>query len=785
MDSLTTHPSTAQQATAFTSPASLSFPGGAGDLTPPSEKDGHSQANGISGQTNGINGQVHGGTATSNGNGVTPSTPAATPGAGTGVSGIVPTLQNIVATVNLDCRLDLKTIALHARNAEYNPKRFAAVIMRIREPKTTALIFASGKMVVTGAKSEDDSKLASRKYARIIQKLGFNAKFTDFKIQNIVGSCDIKFPIRLEGLASRHHNFSSYEPELFPGLIYRMIKPKIVLLIFVSGKIVLTGAKVREEIYQAFEMIYPVLSVSTTLAILESPIYSQTHVTLVDPNLPDTTNREHGHEISYDPSAHASSIDSSRIIRPDYASPAYSRLAAEAQEAWRQGFGGADIYHESGLVVVAGREGSPYVEAACRNVEDDSNSRQIESLAPKRRKGVERLSSPAEIRAIAGLPPFENTAATDGEDEKEDQLGSTGYINHTSGWANAEGAMRTVMLRLLSHSSNSSSSSRLILKRAHVKSLLFTPVQPSTPTQNQDHKPTVTGVTLTDSTRLNASLTILATGAWTSSLLDLRGHIRATAQEIAYLPLTTAEAHSLRNLPVLLNLSTGYFVIPPAKNASCPASTSLTLSSPSAQPSLQRKTGADNSESTNDQEEEQYPYHLKLARHSHGYTNPTTTPYPSPTHPSTPSTYTPSLPTSPSSPLPSPALHALHRFQKSLFPSPTHPLHSRPFSHTRLCWYTDTPTGDFLITYHPAFEGLFLCTGASGHGFKFLPVLGRRVVDVLRGQGGEWERGWGWREGVGEGEWVGDGSRGGRKGQVLGREGEREREREDGGSSKL
>lgn len=151
--------------------------------------------------------------------------------------------------------LGLLSLLLHA-NA---PKRFAAVIMRIREPKTTALIFASGKMVVTGAKSEDDSKLASRKYARIIQKLGFNAKFTDFKIQNIVGSCDIKFPIRLEGLASRHHNFSSYEPELFPGLIYRMIKPKIVLLIFVSGKIVLTGAKVREEIYQAFEMIYPVL----------------------------------------------------------------------------------------------------------------------------------------------------------------------------------------------------------------------------------------------------------------------------------------------------------------------------------------------------------------------------------------------------------------------------------------------------------------------------------------------------------------------------------------------
>ncbi|UZJ54166.1 hypothetical protein CBS101457_003486 [Exobasidium rhododendri] len=174
--------------------------------------------------------------------------------------GIVPTLQNIVATVNLEVRLDLKTIALHARNAEYNPKRFAAVIMRIREPKTTALIFASGKMVVTGAKSEDDSRLASRKYARIIQKLGFDARFTEFKIQNIVGSCDVRFPIRLEGLAYSHGVYSSYEPELFPGLIYRMVKPKVVLLIFVSGKIVLTGAKVREEIYQAFNLILPVLS---------------------------------------------------------------------------------------------------------------------------------------------------------------------------------------------------------------------------------------------------------------------------------------------------------------------------------------------------------------------------------------------------------------------------------------------------------------------------------------------------------------------------------------------
>ena len=81
--------------------------------------------------------------------------------------------RNIVSTVNLGCPLDLKRIALQARNAEYNPKRFAAVIMRIRSPRTTALIFSSGKMVCTGAKSEEDSLQAARRYARVIQKLGF------------------------------------------------------------------------------------------------------------------------------------------------------------------------------------------------------------------------------------------------------------------------------------------------------------------------------------------------------------------------------------------------------------------------------------------------------------------------------------------------------------------------------------------------------------------------------------------------------------------------------------
>ncbi|KAJ4719856.1 TATA-box-binding protein [Melia azedarach] len=174
-------------------------------------------------------------------------------------SAVTPVIQNIVATVNLGCKLSLKHIALHARNSEYNPNRFSAVTMRIRDPKTTALIFASGKIVCTGAKSESAVKQAARKYARIVQKLGFPVEFKDFKIQNIVGSCDVKFPIRLERLSAWHHMFARYEPEVFPGLIYRMRQPHVTMLIFISGKVVITGAKTKEQIYAGFDNIYPVL----------------------------------------------------------------------------------------------------------------------------------------------------------------------------------------------------------------------------------------------------------------------------------------------------------------------------------------------------------------------------------------------------------------------------------------------------------------------------------------------------------------------------------------------
>jgi transcription initiation factor TFIID TATA-box-binding protein len=179
-----------------------------------------------------------------------------------GVSGgtLLIRIQNIASTANLGVRLDLKKIALKCRNTEFNPRRFGAVIMRLREPRATALMFASGKMCVTGVKSTHNATLACKKFAYIIERVGFQPKdYMDFKVQNIVGTADCGFPIRLEGLVYAHSAFASYEPELFPGLIYRLVSPRVVFLIFVSGKIVITGAKKESDLANALTKIYPVL----------------------------------------------------------------------------------------------------------------------------------------------------------------------------------------------------------------------------------------------------------------------------------------------------------------------------------------------------------------------------------------------------------------------------------------------------------------------------------------------------------------------------------------------
>ena len=185
-----------------------------------------------------------------------------------------PQIVNIVSMVNLRVPLNLKLIALKCRNSEYNPSRINAVIMRIKEPKAAALIFNSGIIIVLGARDKEKSKQAAKIFAKQIKNLGYKAKFSDFKIVNIVATCDLGFPIKLTQLNIKINYMLSknkstndedekspchYEPEVFPGLIYHMTKPELTLLIFQSGKMNFVGAKNKDDIYEALQKIYPLL----------------------------------------------------------------------------------------------------------------------------------------------------------------------------------------------------------------------------------------------------------------------------------------------------------------------------------------------------------------------------------------------------------------------------------------------------------------------------------------------------------------------------------------------
>ena len=194
------------------------------------------------------------------------------------INQIIPTpvIQNIVSTVDLGCPINLKEIALQAQNTQYFPNKFSGLIMRIKEPKATALIFSTGKMVCLGAKTEEESKNACRKFGKILKNLNYPISLKKFKIENIVSSCNVKFKIPLPKLSNHIIKYLgakriSYEPEVFPGLIYHYYndidnnseenggKSNIVFLIFSSGNIVIAGAKNRNEIYDKFDKLYPLL----------------------------------------------------------------------------------------------------------------------------------------------------------------------------------------------------------------------------------------------------------------------------------------------------------------------------------------------------------------------------------------------------------------------------------------------------------------------------------------------------------------------------------------------
>lgn len=165
-------------------------------------------------------------------------------------------IENIVATVTLDQTLDLYAIERSIPAVEYNPDQFPGLIFRLDSPKVTALIFKSGKMVVTGAKSTLELIRAVKKIIRTLRKKGIVITGKPkIQIQNIVASANLYVEVNLEKAAFLLED-NMYEPEQFPGLIYRMSDPQVVLLIFSSGKMVITGAKSEDEVKEAVYKIY-------------------------------------------------------------------------------------------------------------------------------------------------------------------------------------------------------------------------------------------------------------------------------------------------------------------------------------------------------------------------------------------------------------------------------------------------------------------------------------------------------------------------------------------------
>ena len=164
-------------------------------------------------------------------------------------------IENVVASTSLGQEIDLDKIMASLDGAEYNPKQFPGLVYRLKEPKTATLLFRSGKIVCTGGKSYTEVEAAITQVAKDLEKADIKITIKPkIEVQNIVASSDLGQEINLNTVAiTLGLEKVEYEPEQFPGLVYRL--PKVVVLLFGSGKMVCTGAKIPEDVTRAVEKI--------------------------------------------------------------------------------------------------------------------------------------------------------------------------------------------------------------------------------------------------------------------------------------------------------------------------------------------------------------------------------------------------------------------------------------------------------------------------------------------------------------------------------------------------
>ncbi|WQF88073.1 Putative FAD dependent oxidoreductase, FAD/NAD(P)-binding domain superfamily, MTOX family [Colletotrichum destructivum] len=408
-----------------------------------------------------------------------------------------------------------------------------------------------------------------------------------------------------------------------------------------------------------------------------------TNVTVLDRYLP--------------PVPDGSSVDSSRIIRTEYADPLYARLAKEALDGWRHEY--APYYHECGFVLLTGRDDTPYTakvrkERRAQHAAGKSLAQDFD--ADKADKAIKQLypAVQAEIRGLAAMH------------------------NPEGGWADAGAAMQE-----LARAASRAGVSFVTGKNGTVVGLTY-----------DTSGKRVIGVKLLSEQEMPAAHVVLATGAWTNSLVSgVNRAITASSQPIGFVQLTPEEAAALASTPVMMNMTTGVFCFPPTPGT----------------------------------------HVLKLARHGFGYATRISVSVAS----DGAGTAKQRVVSSPnlerdnslSDFLPPDADEALRNGLRQFFPA----FADRPWLRRRLCWYTETPTSDFVVSHHPRVDGLFFATGGSGHAFKFLPILGKYIADCFEGTASETLR-QKWQISVSEDDdemtMLGDGSRAGPPRRVLTRE---------------
>lgn len=169
------------------------------------------------------------------------------------------TIQNIVVSTSLEHDIPLIKLAEVLPNTEYNPEQFPGLVMRIKDPKTSALIFSSGKIVLTGAKSLTKVKESLQKIIKNLAKIKIKIKVKPkINVQNMVASGSIHMDLNLNSLAMKLDN-TEYEPEQFPGLVYKLSGTRATFLLFSNGKIVCTGTKSETKLKEAVKKLVIVL----------------------------------------------------------------------------------------------------------------------------------------------------------------------------------------------------------------------------------------------------------------------------------------------------------------------------------------------------------------------------------------------------------------------------------------------------------------------------------------------------------------------------------------------